>query len=390
MSVDMSSVKTAREHLLSVEKFLNQIVVGHEEKTRALLLALVAKEHVVMISPPGTAKSYLVHSLSKLLNAKFYKYLLTKFTDYSELFGPVNLKALAEGRFERNWTAIVSAEIVFLDEIFKANSAILNSLLSMMQERIIYDPVSGQPQSVALWTLVGASNEVPSEEELQALFDRFALRVFSDYLQDDALILKAIEARWASDHSNIQPLASMEDVKTLHHFAIRLITAKVKQLGEPLYKIYHVNAVGLVKSLRSKGVIVSDRTIIEKLPKIYASYLALYGITIDNAMNAIFDILPYLASDRSQLKDIRKAIEESLGEVAELAGRLEEAKNLVRAGDLKGALEKLEEILQYDVSRLQSKPWLKPRAEAVIRTAREYYSRIKAQLELIQKLGEEL
>ena len=383
----MTVLRESREKLLRIFSILNQHVIGHEEYSRALLLALVAREHVVLISPPGTAKSYMVHLLSKLLNAKFYKYLLTKFTDYSELFGPIDISSLASGRYRRNWSDIVRADIVFLDEVFKANSAILNSLLSMMQERTVYDPMTGQAMEVKLWSLVGASNEVPSEEELQALYDRFAIRVFSDYLSDDAMLLKAIETRWLGDGS-VEPVAGMEDVKILHEYAIKLITARIKQLGDHLYKIYHLNAVPLIKSLRSKGILVSDRTVIEKLPKLYASYLAIFGVTMDNVMNAIYDLLPYLASDRSQLSDIKKVIEESLGEVAELASKLEEAKKMIRGGHLRGALETLEEILSFDVTKLANKPWLKPRAEAILKLAREYHQRISEQLKLLEKLAE--
>jgi len=388
MSTSTNGVREARERLLKVFSTLNSYVVGHEEYSKALLLALVSREHVVLISPPGTAKSYMVHLLSKLLNARFYKYLLTKFTDYSELFGTVDISSLANGRYRRNWSDIVRADIVFLDEVFKANSAILNSLLSMMQERVVYDPMTGQAMEVKLWTLVGASNEVPSEEELQALYDRFAIRVFSDYLSDDAMLLRALEARWLGNSNDVKPVASMEDVKALHEYAIKLITARIKQLGDHLYKIYHLNAIPLIKSLRSKGVLISDRTVIEKLPKLYAAYLTLFGITMDNIMNAIYDLLPYLASDRSQLSDIKKVIEESLGEVAELASKLEEAKKMIRSGHLRGALEKLEEILNFDVSKLANKPWLKPRAEAIIRLAREYHQRVSEQLKLLEKLAE--
>lgn len=385
-------IAQARAKLLQVEQTLNSIVIGHEDYVRGIMLALVSREHVVLISPPGTAKSFLAHSLAKLLNARFYRYLLTKFTDYSELFGPVDIHALANGSYQRRWSSIINAEIVFLDEIFKANSAILNSLLSMLQERIIFDSMTGQTIQVSLWSCIGASNEVPEEEELQALYDRFSIRIFGDYLNDDVAILRALEARWLQPTNGVElkPVASMEDVKVLHDYALKILVSKVKQIGEPVYKVYHVNAVPLIKDLRAKGVLISDRTIIEKLPKIYSAYLALYGITVDNLMNAIFDILPYLAKDRSQLADIKKAIQDALGEVAELAQKLEQAKTLVKSGNFKGALEKLEEILTFDISRIANKPWLKPRAEAIIRLARQYHEKIQEQLKALEKLAEEL
>jgi len=105
--VAQQNISQVRERLLNVEKTLNSIVIGHEDTVKALMVSLVAKEHMVMIGPPGTAKSYLVHSLSQLLNARFYKYLLTRFTDYSELFGPVDIQALSQGTYSRRWSDII-------------------------------------------------------------------------------------------------------------------------------------------------------------------------------------------------------------------------------------------------------------------------------------------
>lgn len=382
-------VLRARERLLRVYSLMNRYVVGREECVRALLLALVAGEHVVFISPPGTAKTYMVNILSKLLNARFYKFLLTRFTDYSELFGPVDIPSLVKGVYRRNWSGIVKADIVFLDEVFKANSAILNSLLSIMQERVVYDPLTGESVPVQLWTMVGASNEVPCEEELRALYDRFSVRVFFDYLSDSDVKLRGLEASLAARVSQgVKPVAGMEDVRVLHRYAMELLRMQVKQLGAPLYKVYHFNAGPLVEALASRGIVVSDRTYIEKLPKLYAAYLALFGVSVDNVMNAVFEILPYLAWDRSQLRDIRKVIEDSLGEVGELARKVEEARRLMLEGSLGKARELLEEVLSFDVESLANKPWLKARAEAIIKTAWSYHTQLTRQLQQLKETVE--
>jgi len=388
----MSAVKQSVERLQAVEKTLNSIIVGHEEMTKAILVGLVAGEHVALIGAPGTAKSFTVHSLAKLLSAKFYRYLLTRFTDYSEVFGPVDIKQLADGQYVRRWSGIVSADIVFLDEIFKANSAILNSLLSLLQERVVYDPMTGTPQPVGAWSVIGASNETPADEELQALYDRFSVRVFVDYLNDDVALLRAIEARWLQpqNHVEVQPLASMEDVKAVHQYALQLLVANIKQLNAPLYKVYHANVTPMIKSMRAKGVLVSDRTAVEKLPKLFAAYLALYGVTVDNVFNAPLELARWLARDRSQLADIQETIDDALGEVAELARKLEEAKTKLKVGEFKSAVDALDDILTYDVSRLADKPWLRPRAEAIVALARTYKRKVEEQLKLLQQLAEEV
>lgn len=382
-------IEISRQKLLEVEKTLNQLVIGHEDFIKALMIASVAGEHMVVIGSPGTAKSYTVRLFAKLVNASFYQYLLTKFTSFDEIFGTVDITALTRGEFRRNWSRIISSEFVFLDEIFKANSAILNALLSLLQERIIYDPMSGNPIEAKLHAAVGASNETPEDPELQALYDRFAIRVFISYLEDDKLLLNAIQARWLSNN-NFQPVATMDDVKTLHNFAISLMSAKIKDLGHEVYKLYHINVVPLVKSLRSKGVLVSDRTIIEKLPKLYCAYLALYGITLDNVMSATYELVQYLARNREELQSIRKAIDEALGEVAELARKLEKAKEFLKAKNLTSAKDVLKDVLNYDISKLEKTPWLKPRAEAIFATARQYIEYIQQVEEMLEKMSKSM
>jgi MoxR-like ATPase len=367
-----SRVEEARQRLLAVEAALNRIVIGHEEAVRALMLALVAREHIVLIGPPGTAKTMLATTAAKLLGAKCYTYLMTRFTTYEELFGIFDILALINnGELKRRWTSIIDSDLVFIDEIFKGSGAILNALLSLMQERVIYDPATGQPMATRLWTLIAASNEVPLDEELQALYDRFAVRVFMQYLNDDVKLLAALTARWNSGASFTQPIASMDDVRTLHKFAISLLQkGKIKNLGE-VVKLYHVNMTPLVRTLRAKGIVLSDRMVLEKLAELYAAHLVLYGITPENIVNAVYDTITLVAKTPQEAAEIKKIIEESLGEVAELSKKLEQAKSMLKK-DEEGALRLFKEIASYDVSQLANKPWLKPRVEAIIKVAQEY------------------
>jgi MoxR-like ATPase len=385
----VNPVEQARQRLLTLEKTLNKIVIGHEDAVKALMLALVSSQHIVLIGPPGTAKTMLATTAAKLLNARSYMYLMTKFTVFDEIFGPIDVVALKAGELRRRWSAIVEADIVFLDEIFKADSPILNSLLSIMQERQVYDMMTGQAIAAKLWTLIGASNEIPVDEELQALYDRFAIRVYVNYL-DDAKLMAAISARWQPNGIPTQPVASMDDVKTLNSFAVQLLQrGKIKDVGEVL-KLYHVNTLPLVRTLRSKGIILSDRTVIYQLPMLYAATLALYGVTPENIAGAVYDILPYVARTPQEAAEIRRVIDESLGEVAELNKKLEQAKGLLKVDKYDDALKLFKEVATYDVARLSSKPWLKPRVEAVVRVAQDYVRRIQEHLERLRELKENL
>jgi hypothetical protein len=256
-----------------------------------------------------------------------------------------------------------------------------------MQERIVYDPFSGAPIQARLVSLIGASNETPEDPELQALYDRFSIKVFIDYISDDAAFLRALQSRWLNSN-NLSPVASLDDINTLNSYSVEILRSSIKGVGEVL-KLYHLNVVSLAKSLRARGIIVSDRTIIEKMPKIFAAYLAIYGVTIDNIMYAPYELMMWVAGTKSELNDIKKVLDESLAEVAELAKKLEKAKEMLRAMNLAAAKKEINDILTFDMTKLASKPWLKPKAEAIIATAREYLRYITEFEERLSKLAEE-
>jgi MoxR-like ATPase len=107
--------------------------LGKEEIIRLLFISALAGEHLVMVGPPGTAKSAIVRAFAQVIDARYFDYLLTRFTEPNEIFGPVDIQAFRSGTYRRRIEKMLpEAEVVFLDEIFKANSAILNSLLTLV------------------------------------------------------------------------------------------------------------------------------------------------------------------------------------------------------------------------------------------------------------------
>lgn len=164
---------------------LTEGLVGRDEQARCLLLAALCGEHVLLIGPPGTAKSELARRLRVLVGGRYFERLLTRFTVPEELFGPLSLAALDEGRYLREVEGYLpTATVAFLDEVFKANSAILNALLTLLNERA-FDQ-GAQRVAVPLATLVAASNEVPSDESLRAFLDRFLFRCAVDPVATEA------------------------------------------------------------------------------------------------------------------------------------------------------------------------------------------------------------
>lgn len=171
-----------REKFEAVSVALKGQFLERDEMIDGMMNAALAGKHVLLVGPPGTAKSALVTSFTKCVTgADYFEWLLGRFTVPEELFGPMSLKALKEEKFKRVTAGkLPEAHVGFLDEVFKAGGAILNTLLAVMNERKFYN--NGQPQQIPLRMLVGASNELPEGAELAALYDRFLVRFWVDYL----------------------------------------------------------------------------------------------------------------------------------------------------------------------------------------------------------------
>src|SRR5258708_9649221 len=227
---------------------LERQFLGKDEIIRLMMIAVVAGEHCVLLGPPGTAKSALIRSLAELMQARYFEYLLTRFTEPNEIFGPVDIGAFRDGVYKRNTAGMLpEAEVVFLDEVFKSNSAILNALLTLLNERKYAS--GGVVFECPLLSCFGASNEVPSDETLTAIFDRFLLRIRSDNLdayhfQD--LLTKGVQHEIHSlTDAPVQPLASAREIQELHRaFAQRM------RFTEEFFSQYK----GLVFQIRAEGV----------------------------------------------------------------------------------------------------------------------------------------
>ncbi len=268
----MSNEALTAQKLQQVARKLEGTFLGKSEVVRLMMIAVIAGEHMVLIGPPGTAKSALIRLFSKLVQAQYFEYLLTRFTEPNEIFGPIDIQKFREGSYQRRMEGMLpQAEIAFLDEVFKANSAILNSLLSVLNERIY--TVGGQTYKVPLISAFGASNEVPNDEDLMAVFDRFLLRVHSDNLDSyhfHDLLLKGIEhevSKISGSYDRLEPLLAAQDIHQLHQgFAARM------QFSEEFLAGYK----GLVFQIRSEGVSLSDRRAIKML-KLFAASALLDG-----------------------------------------------------------------------------------------------------------------
>lgn len=167
----------ARERLAALLAALEHGLVERGRQVRLALLVALAGEHTLLIGPPGTAKSELARRLHLAFeDASYFERLLTRFSVPEELFGPLSISALEQDRYERQTAGYLpQASIAFIDEVFKANSAILNALLTLLNERK-FDNGAGR-QACPLISVIGATNEVPADEVAEAFFDRFLVRL---------------------------------------------------------------------------------------------------------------------------------------------------------------------------------------------------------------------
>lgn len=178
-----------KEKLKNLLQVLNKGLVGKEEVLKISLLTMLSGENIILIGPPGTAKSEVGRRMSKILKEDdYFEYLLTKFSTPEEIFGPLSIEDLKKGNYIRKIQGYLpSSRVAFLDEIFKANSSILNSLLTILNEKIFHN--GNKKIKTPLAFLIGASNELPLEEsQLSALYDRFLMRMYVDYVEDTDII----------------------------------------------------------------------------------------------------------------------------------------------------------------------------------------------------------
>jgi MoxR-like ATPase len=236
----------AADKLEALRRELKGLFVERDEFVDGALAALLARQHVLLIGPPGSGKSMLVHALcERIPGASYFHWLLTKFTTPEELFGPVSLQGLEQDRYYRVTDGkLPTAHIAFLDEIFKSNSAILNALLTLINERVYYNDAT--PTAVPLNTLFGASNMLPESRDLDCLFDRFLFRYQVDYIEDCDGFRSMLEA---PDDARSSASLSLAELERAQADAARVEVGK--------------EVIGWLTEIRSRirerGLVVSDR-----------------------------------------------------------------------------------------------------------------------------------
>lgn len=328
-------LRDALDDLEEIAGLLKSAFVGKDDLVEMLVVCAIAKEHLLIVGPPGTAKSELVGRFAAWCvpdagsggngRREYFEYLFTRFTEPNEIFGPVDIGDFREGKGYHRVTGgmLPRADIVFLDEVFKANSAILNALLTILNERKFYN--GGVAENTPLMFAVGAANEVPEDPGLGALFDRFLVRIWTDNVEESQFP-DLMHLGWRLEQDRIragaarpQALSSPEDLRQIHRALDRVFLDDV--LGH--YR-------ELVRRIRAEGIALSDRRVVKLLKLIAASALRSRR---ERAGTGDFWVLRHVWNRPEQIPHLQTIVEPYL-EGADAPGAAAERSVDALAGDL--------------------------------------------------------
>jgi MoxR-like ATPase len=316
-----------RERLNRFRVSLSNYFVERQNIIDLMTVCAIAQEPLLLVGLPGTAKSDLVTKFRDALGiptVNYFEYMLTRFTEPSEVMGPIDINLLREGRYIRRAQGkLPSARMVFLDEIFKSNSAILNSLLTILNERKFYQ--DGLPVPVALKILIAATNEIPEHAELAALKDRFCLKVVAHPVQDDhffELIDAGLDAQtqrdlnqkpWVEGHANLADL-----LKAHRYLTMQMARRELQPDGTSLRDRHRFFSDELLRELhrllktlaREDGVFVSDRKVVKLYKLLRARAWLFHGGKVEREDLAL---LMYLGETREELALLEDKVPKLLG-----------------------------------------------------------------------------
>jgi MoxR-like ATPase len=304
-------------------------LIGREHLAELLILGAVAQEHLLVIGPPGTAKSAVVRRVAQSLGGRYFEYLLGRFTEPSEIFGPVNLSKLREGQVETDVSGMLpEAEIAFLDEVFLGSTAILNTLLGVLNERQFR---RGHTHiRCPLRVCVGAANGLPEDEGLAAFADRFLLHVFVEAVPD-ARLEELLEGGWQVGQRTVSPRADLASLDVLNRAVPNVDMSGVRN-----------DLAHAIRQLRQSDIQLSDRRIV-KAQQLIAGATVLAGREV--AQRADLWPLLYAIPTAAGQQGARECLRDMLAEARHplLQAVVEEAAQqpLARVARLAGSADQL-------------------------------------------------
>lgn len=316
-----------RERLARFRTSLSRYFVDRERIVDLMTVAAVAQEPLLLVGEPGTAKSELVTKFREAIGVPdhdYFEYMLTRFTEPSEVLGPIDVAQLREGRYiRRDRGKLPTATVVFLDEVFRSNSAILNALLTVINERKFYQ--DGVATPVALKVLFAATNEIPEQAELAALKDRFCLKVACRSVQErhfvelvdaglDAQTQRELGQRpWVEGHSTLGDLLKAHRYMNLQ-FSRQVETAS-GAIERDRDRFFSAELLGelrrMIRTLvREDEVFVSDRKVVKLYRLIRTHAWLTHGGAVEKSDLAL---LSYIGESKAEIDLLEDKVPRLLG-----------------------------------------------------------------------------
>jgi MoxR-like ATPase len=327
-------ISSLRSHIARSEA----VLIERKGLLELIFLGLIAQEHVLLIGPPGVGKSAAARQAAKSVGGSYFEYLIGRFTEPAEIFGPLDINALRDGQLRPDVSGMLpEADIAFLDEIFLGSTAILNTLLGLLNERQ-YRRGHFHAQ-VPLRCCIAASNRLPDDTALQAFADRFLLTHFIEPVSDhalDALLEAGIKAE-AAPLAPAVPM-SISDIDDLAELAKGVDLGAVR----PFY-------THIVRKLRNRGVNLSDRRLVKGQKCIAAA--ALVAGRMVAGPEDLWPII-FLIQDKNVQQEMRDLLQEELK--ASTNGVFA---NAVKEASL-GAHAHIQDLQRYGLKLLEEKPKL--------------------------------
>lgn len=321
-------VANAQKKLKAIELELNNIFVERDVIIKNALRALIIGQSILLLGPPGTGKSALTNELcGRITGGLFFSWLLNKTSDPSEILGPYSVKGMENDKFKRITAGkLPEAHIAFLDEIFKCNAPTLNILLPLINEKIIFN--DGKAVPVPLISLFAASNELPEDESLDALYDRLIFRMYVGYVKDPANKQKMYEgylSKRIGISNNARTTISLQELQAMQN------ESKSVKISKDVLKTF----IKLINSLNKDGITVSDRRQNECLKILQGSALfeGRTNVTLDDLKALVY----VLWENEEDIPDIESRIMKLVNpyddKVNDLKKKFEEIKNRISTAD---------------------------------------------------------
>ncbi|MBD3343111.1 MAG: AAA domain-containing protein [Candidatus Lokiarchaeota archaeon] len=372
----------ATKQLAAIEKLkrqksaLQQYFKERDEIVETMFLCVLSQQHQIQVGPPGTAKSALIESFTKGFDGfSMFSYQLSKFSTPEELFGPFDLNELKRGNYTRKSSGMMQdSEIVYVDEVFNANSSVLNKCNSLMNERTF------EGKSAALQSLFGATNFLPEESNLVAYFDRFLFRHLVKYIGEPNTFksMLQLDRDFLPNKNDVIHRDEIKDLQVkLHEIDVSGIIDKIVRIRE---------------ELREDGICPSDRRFRWALIALKASALidAREVVTEED----LFVLKHILWGEKEHVSTIEQTIarivQPALAEIKTLMSQAHEMCKSVKAKDPKKpdelalimeTLEKLNKIKQEIEEIINSKNLSKK----VLKVAEKILKEIVSEGQRIQK-----